>query len=542
MSIYTTAVKYDPSWEVPSLDEIDAVAVSSSFCKKLAEFHTGLRYVNITPTYKDPETGGNMRCSPQKFSVKGAGKNKIPAISVDELARIITCFAQEQCNDLDRGEVAYECHFKGASDEHGGEFYNRGSFRLQPEPEPPEPEKKKSPSPSDTSSTLIVSGSRGVQGPSRRFLGEPGTPAPSPMESEAIQAIRVATDSQKSLLNDAQSMMDQLKISFTGAIEAMNNSWKDVLDKQSTVIDKLIEENEHQRKETTNANNRLIKMTEQYASQTDGEKKILQYAMNMFLEGMKTQWGAMSREMSWERQIMYQQFDALAQQYKKDNRQEWLKDYSPLLLAVSGQVMERFGAKGQGQVLQQIAAGIAQEDEEEEDSVPVQARPTRPAPPHKPVVKNTTVMGVPPGADPEKHLEQNPVASIFQLFGSTVQENSKQVESIQKILGDKFSMFHQAMSATDDAQARAYGVRLMTALTQNGLRSKLEAVLNDEQRELFNDIHKQLFGAVTTASIPSDAASIAEVRTFAKQNYGLTFPRSAKKEEMLNAIKERASN
>ncbi len=525
MSTYTTAIKYEPTWEAFDDDDIDKMSIDEKFRKRVEQFHVGLKSITATPTYR--LDGTDMTCAPQRFLIKGGGKNKKPGIGVDELARLVTAWAQDQCNEVDKGEVTYRCMFYGDAADQGGSFQNRGSFKLRPDDDD-EPDKKPPPLAPVRPSTQVVSAVS-------RTAATPMSPA---IEAEAVQLIRTLGDQTRGVFAELQATVRQIREDFSGGMLAQGEAWTTFAQASNTQIERMGSELEQARIEATKANARLIEMTKEHASQHEGEKKILAYAMDMFLSGMKSTWGAMSREMSWEREIMYQQFEGLAQKYKKDNRGELLKEYSPLLLAIAGQVMEKVGSKAHGQILQKIAVGITEEEEEKEETVaaPTPAKP-RPQPPHRPVAKQT-VMGVPPGVDPAAHLKQNPVASMFQLFGSLLKKDPEQVESIQKILGDKYELLDRAMSANDDAQARSSGVRFMTSLTEEDLRGQLEQVLNSEQQKLFKDMHKQLFGNLPS---PDPKASVAELRTFAKQTYGLSFPRTATREDILTALKKKDS-
>lgn len=522
MSLYHSAIKYDPEWDLPADEEFDKTSVEGKFLKRVDRFHLGLMSVSVIPYYRN-ESGADMRCKIQRFIVVKGGKNKKPAISSDELARTIVCWGDFFAEDLGGKvpglrEVRYEVIFYGEND--SGAFQNRGSFRSQvPEHEPPKAGEEQ---PQEAASEPDQ------EPPSDPSLGsrvrriDLGVPVPrSALENEAVVMMGQTADMIKTTLGQLTSNLDQLRISFSGALGSIDHAWKSVLEKSNMTIDRLITENEHCRDEITRANSRLIKMSEVHSAQNIGEKKIIESAMNFFLEAMKSQWGSLNREMSWERQIMYQQFDNLAEKYKKENRYELLKEFSPLLLAVGGQILERMGS-GAGSAMQAIAASSGPTPP---DEPPPPAR--RPAP----QAPRRTIVGV-PQIDAEARFKDHPVASMLNLFGTQI---ANQQEKLKEVLGDKYDLLDAAIKAQDDAEARRLGSKFMSSIVP--LKAQFETVLNKESKELFRDIHTKIFGTPGRAETIS-TASLAELRTIAKEKHGLTFDKNATKEQILEAIQK----
>jgi len=530
MSVYVNTIKYEPEWDPPQDDDITEMVVDERFFKRVSQFHVGLKYINVTPKYRDSDSGSSMQCAMQKFLVKGAGKNKRPGISPDELARVIVCWAQEQCDGLDQGEVLYDCFFDGDSDDLKGPFHKRGSFRLRPDDADEDDDKsdnkdaksnEQAPTLPGAQAAPVTSSSESPRPSRRTAVVSAGIPAPSnAVESEIIQLLRAVTQSQQVITQNQHALFTEQQAS----IAANTQSCKELISSAVELFTVAKDEVQHQRAEITRANDRLIKMSERHASQHEGEKKILNFAMDLFVESMRGQWNSLNRDMSWERQIMYQQFDSLAEKYKKESRFEMLKEFSPLLMAVGGSILENMGS-GAGKVMQQIAAVQSPEPPDPD-----------PEPPKRPPPRRPTPTNMPQGQYAAQRFNEHPVASMLTLFGSMIADKQ---ELVKDALGDEhYDLLQKAIQAADDAEARTRGSKFFTALLPHG-RPKLEAVLDDKQRELFADIHTKVFGTRGPETI-SEKASVAELRTMAKEKHGLTFPSDATKEEILAEI-ERAS-
>lgn len=501
MSIYNTSLKYTPDWEPPDEDELDAIAVNDTFLKRVVQYHTGLKTVTMEGLYRE-ESGDQYTVKVQRFKIVGSGINRKPGIEPDQLARVMTYAAQDHCNKTKVGEVVYRCYFYGASDEFGGNFQKSASFRLQPEDDGDDDsdsegdEDKQSEDNEDKEAPRRPRSAIGGDRPTRVF-----TPA---VESELVAILRIGTQQNKELQSDTRAAFKQFREDMSDALSSIGTAWSQVVDKAHDTVDKLTGEVENARKEASLANNRLVKMSEEHARQQQGEKNIMQYAMDMFTKAMQTQWSALGRDMAWERQIMYQQFDALAEQTKKDNRRGWVKDFAPIFLAVGGQIIEKMGNAAQGQMLQQLATQQLEDDDEEEEEE--EEEEAKPEPPRRPRVqdppepKESSVMGVPAGKAPEDFYAEHPLASQFQLLGSLIKEDKTQLTKLKKTMGSSiFRSLEQAMSAKDDAEARTQGTKVLTSvLTKTGLQDKIDALLNEEQRELLGDISKQLFGGADT--------------------------------------------
>ncbi len=493
MSIYTTAIKYEPEFELPEDDVINSVAVDNTLEKKVVLFHTGLKNVTMTGTYRE-RSGEPLTIAVQKFKIQGSGMNKKPGIGAEELTRLFTYVAQLHCNAAKVGEVVYRCNFYGDNDELGRGFQKNKSFRLRPQDESEDGDKEKEKEDESDDSSLI-SASR--QGPIRMS----GT-----LETELVQIIRIGTEQGRQLQSDVRDNLKQARADHTAAMTSIGAAWSGIVTSANTLIDKLGTEVDHSRKEASLANNRLVKMSEEHAKKQDAEKNILSYAMDMFTKAMQTQWSGLSRDMAWERQIMYQQFEALAQENKKDTRRGWVKDFSPILLAVAGQIIEKTGNKAQGKLLQEVAEAQLRDDEEEEDDDDEEEEtPTRPSPPQRPrarvvdvdaTPKEDPVMGVPAGAHPGKFFEENPIASRFQLFGNMIKQKEGQLKKLKSIMGTQnYRTLQQAIASTEDTAARTLGTKLLGSILLKGdMREKIDANLDKEQRELLADISKELFG------------------------------------------------
>ena len=490
MSIYTTAIKYEPEWEAPEDEVLNAIAVDNTLEKKVVLLHTGLKNVTMTGTYRE-RSGDQFSISVQKFKIKDSGMNKKPSISPEELTRLFTYVAQQHCNAAKVGEVVYRCNFYGDNDELGRSFQKNKSFRLRPVEEV---EEQKTEDDEDEKTEVLGPTDRGPVRMSGRI------------ESELVQVIRINAEQSKQLQSDVRANLKQAREDHTEAMQSIGAAWGNIVTSANTLIDKLGDEVDGSRKEASLANNRLVRMSEEHAKKQDAEKNILSYAMDMFTKAMQTQWSGLSRDMAWERQIMYQQFEALAQENKKDTRRGWVKDFSPILLAVAGQIIEKTGNKAQGKLLQEVAEAQLRDDEEEEDDDDEEEEtPTRPSPPQRPrarvvdvdaTPKEDPVMGVPAGAHPGKFFEENPIASRFQLFGNMIKQKEGQLKKLKSIMGTQnYRTLQQAIAATEDTAARTLGTKLLGSILLKGdMREKIDANLDKEQRELLADISKELFG------------------------------------------------
>jgi hypothetical protein len=497
-SIYNSAIQYVPKWEPPETEILDALPIDMTFAKHVDEFHTGLKSITMNGLYRE-SSGEPVTVKVQRFKMIGSGMNKKPGIESEDLARVLIYAAQQHCNALKAPEVVYRCFFYGDSDELGRNFQKTATFRLQPEAEP-EDEEDPNENNNDVHNEEDISPRRHSLIHQRRPPG-----VPQQYESELINILKIQTAQSNDLHNSQRAAFQQLREDMSAALQSVGDAYIQVVDKAHEVIDKLGQEVDHARKEASQANMRLVKMSEEHSRTKQGENNTLQYAMDMFNKALQTQWSALGRDMAWERQIMYQQFEALATDTKKENRRGWVKDFAPIFLAVGGQLIEKMGNKAQGKILQELATNQLNDDdeEEEEDEEEEVVKDTeKPKPPERPkvnvdeVIQKPSVMGVPAGSDPESFFSDHPVASQFQLFGTMLKQNSGQLTKLKKMMGPKiYRMLQQAMTSKDDAEARTRGTLLLgSVLMAPGLNDKVEKVLNEEQRELLGDISKQLFG------------------------------------------------
>jgi hypothetical protein len=567
MTAAIKVVTYDPEWEPPDSDELKEYGVDKGFMDKVETFHTGLKSLSFKGVWKN-EDGASMTQPVCSFKIRGGGTNKIPGIKPDLLASLIVARATEHAEHV--GEIVnYKVTFYGDNDDLGGAFQKQGSFKIDGRPEDEEDEEEEE---EEEPSTQIR------RGPGVRVLPTAAGPAmlrtPEP-ESEAVKLFKVLQQWSAGLFAELRASMAQQRIDMTASMQAQREDYRHILGDMGALMSEVRSDLQHSRDEVNKANQRIVKMSEQTASHFRGQQEANKQGWEAFRAGMQMQLQAMSQSMSWERQVMFMQFDNLAQQKRKEERPKWVKDYGPLIIAAVGQVMSSKGSP-MGEKIQELAMSAMEDDEEEEDEDEDEA----------PTPANPTVMGVPDGVSAKDHFEKNQLSSMLQLLKSML--TPEQHKKLKELLPNMaYSTLQTALRSTNDMLAKAYVIQFMAHVQGvPGLDDKLTGELSDEQRELFNDIALLVTESMPGKKKPAPKNPVIDVeatptpksapqpppappapppppgapgasggavppydpqwrveklKAYAKKHYGLsTWPRGTKKKDIIEAIKAAA--
>lgn len=554
-----SAIKFEPEWEGPEEGELENTSVDKRFQDRVERYHVGLKNISLKAEWRD-QNGALLNNLVQTFRFKNGGKNKIPTISPELLAQLICLRGQkhaEQVNQI----VSYRVTFYGDNDELDGPFQHQGSFRIDGRREDDDTTRRRSRREEEESVEENEEDVDGVRhGRNVRLLPttvvhERDTSVPS----EAATMLNLATQAVAGILAEGRAALQQLRMEFSASATAQREDYRAFTVMVTNFIDALRDELKGSRSEVSKANDRLIKLAEQYSTQSTGQQEAMRQSWAAFQTGMQMMFQSNSNNMNWERQIMFMQFDELAKK-KVDTAEKtsWLKDLAPYAFAAFGQILSAKGAP-QGQILQDLAAeALKGKGEEEEDDEEESVKNEKPRTPR-------TVMGVPNGADLQKHYQENPIASLLQLLNTKFTKEQK--DKLQKIVDPStWNNLQAALSSTTDTLAKTYLLQFVMSVNQAGLTDQLLAEMTDEQKELFDDLNKLVLGNipglggspkaptitttgiektlvnVPTPSVPKKKkelgpnATIGEVRAYAKTTHGLTFSVRAKKEEILDAI------
>lgn len=563
MTAVTTAIDHDPEWEPPEDSEILQFGVEKKFRDFLYTCFDGLTRLSIRGVW-DREDGSKLTQSICKMKIKRGGPNKIPPIPKELLAHAVVarCTEHAEADDVS-ALVTYKVTAYGNSDELGGNFQKQGSFTVDgrdEEEEYDEEEEETNPPPVPRGNLLTPPKSTNSEPRVlQSALGPAKLKAASPL-SQVHDLMQIQLAWTQTILAEMRTSMTQQRIDYSEAMQAQSSNHHSVL---SDVRDYLTEQRQdlaHARDEVNKSNGRVVKMSEQMAANAQGQQEATRRGWEAFQAGMQMKMEAIGQNMSWERQIMFMQFDALAKDHKKeeDDRPGWVKEYGPFILAGVGQIMEGLG-NPMGEKIQEIAVA-AMEDDEEPDSDP----------------EETAVLGVPPQEDVRKHFDKNQLQSMLQLFDSMLTDKQREVlkDSLPPMAWQNWK---SALSAKNEMMGKTFLIQFGTHVKQvPGLKEKLKNQMTSEQNELFSDI-LQIVGknftkktiidteastppkreppppppAPPAAPKPPGAAAGGhaippldpnakprQIRKYAKEHYNLEFPPRTKREIMLDEIKK----
>lgn len=502
MSAAETAIEYDPEWEPPDEEELSEVSVEKKFFDKVKKFHTGLKSIAIKAVWKN-EDNETLTQPVLSIKVKNGGTNKIPGISPTMLAQVITARANEHALEKE-AIVKYKVNFYGSNDDLGGTFQKQGSFSMDGVPDEDEDaDEEEEEDPADRNGLPQIPRGPGVRvlqgtlGPVSR------APAPPP-ESEAVQMFRIQQQMSSELLREYQGMtagvfaelrasQQQLRIDLSGALQAQAEAHSAIMVEVKELVHEMRTDLGNARDEVTKANQRLVKMTEHTSSHFQGQAEANKQGWEAFRAGMQMQLQAMNQNLSWERQMMFMQFENLAKekntiQVEERNTPSWVKDYGPLIIAAVGQVAAAKGVPGAAELsalaMQSMFSDDEDEEEEEDDEEEAEAED---APKKKPK-KTTVVMGMDAKSDARAHFEKNKVGSMLHLFDSMLDDEQR--KTLKKLLPSQaWHVLQDALKANNEALVKAYLIQFIAFVKQvPGLDDELTAAMNKEQVELFNDI------------------------------------------------------
>lgn len=572
----TAAIKslsYEPEWEPPDNDELKEVSVDKGFMDKVELFHTGLKSLSFKGVWKN-EDGAVVTQPVSSFKIRGGGTNKIPGIKKDVLAQLVVARATEHA--LEQGEIIkYKVTFYGDNEDMGGSFQKQGSFTVDGRPDEDEDEEEEE---DEGESTAIRRGS------DVRVLPLAAGPAmirPGTQESENVQMLKVFQQWSAGLFAELRASMTQQRIDMTSSMQAQREDYRHILGDMGALMGENRADLQHSRDEVNKANQRIVKMSEQTASHFRGQQEAVKQGWDAFRAGMQMQLQAMGQSMSWERQVMFMQFDQLAQTKRKEERPKWVKDYAPLIIAAVGQVMSSKGSAA-GEMIQALAMDAMDDDDADEEGDDETPSPTMTAP--RPGGSGP-VMGVPDGTNPKDHFEKNQLSSMLQLLQSmlTKEQHAKLQEMLPQMA---YATLQTALRSTNDMLAKAYVIQFMAHVQAvKGLDDKLTGELTTEQRDLFNDIAlvvtksmpgqkpKKPESTIDVEAVPPKSAPppppappappppppapnapgeasipdydpegrITQLKAYARKHYGLdTWPKGTKKKDVVKAIKAAA--
>lgn len=593
MTTATSLLKFDPEWEVPTEDELEEVAVENKLVRKLRQFHVGLKTINIRASWNSKG---------QKFTqplcvvrIVNSGRNKIPGISAELLAKVLQSRIEEHAANIDSDEVKYIFLVYGENDDMGGKFQKQTSVAVDPaelagedddegedeegeedaaaeedytEAEAPgpssEPAFQEDSEPLPLNKTERPLGRRlpPMERPIRRgnevrtlrsALAPPQVEAETQqfkeMESELVKIMRlqhqwsagIFSELRASMQQQRENMsaaMQQVRQDMAGAMQAQSVGFQNILGSVQALMEEVQKDLHHAREEVDQANSRLVEMSDHTLTHFQGQQEANKQGWEAFRAGMQMQLSAMGQTMSWERQMMFMQFDQLASEQKqKQSSPGWVKDFAPLIMAAAGQLLSAAG-NPMGETVEKIATDaihdaqtVPDEEDDEEDS---------------------------PEENPGQTYDENPLGGMLRLFDSMFQGGKKQAfeKALPPIAKQNYS---SALQAKQEALTRSYVMQFLSQIKENPkTHRKVLGLLSGEQSTLFRDIVKVAFasipgGADAFLSIDVDAAEkpsrpqpdpkapVAELRMFAKKHYDLTFPARTKKAEILEAIEKAAS-
>lgn len=491
MSTAITALRYRPEWEPPDEEDLENVPVHKNFQEKVNLFHTGLKTINIKAFWEN-EDGAKLSQDVCGIEIAKGGKNKVPGINATLLGKVIVARAQTHADELGT-DVSYRIKFYGENDEIDDKkaFLRQASFPLSGESDDDEDEEDEEEEEEVFGEPPPAPIRRGNEVQEVKSALGPAQVRPSIIESETVQMMRIQHQWSAGIFAELRASMEQQRKDTTAIMQQQSSVYQETMGSIQQIIEEMRGDLRHSRDEVNKANGRLIKMSEQTASHLSGQQEANRQGWDAFRAGMQMQLQAMNNNMSWERQIMFMQFEQLSKEKAKNDEgaPQWVKDFGPLVVAAIGQVLAAKGGGEQAELLQNLAAkAMAGEEIEEEDVIPTTATPKSKSP--------EDVMGVPEGVDVREHYEKNKVTSMLQLFNSTLSEEQR--EKLKKLLPNlAWSALQTALRSKQEALTKSYLLQFVAHVaTVPGLDKTLKSEMTDEQNELFQDIVKMVASSV----------------------------------------------
>ena len=554
-----TAIKFEPPWEPP--DELSE-EVDAKFEGKVNRHYEGLKSINVKAEYpnEDKQIITEPLCS---IRIKGGGKGKTPGIDSDALAQLIWARGIEHALKIKK-LVCYRLTFYGANEE--GPWQHQASFKLDSSTK--EDEDAVDPQ------VLLPQRGEGVQILPTGINGR----RPPTLNNETIAALNIVSQQSAGLFAELRASMQQQRMDFSAIMHRVQQDYSSIVGDVRGLFGEVRIDLKNSRDEASKANARINKMADQSTQHFHNQQEANKQGWQAFHTGMQMQLQAMQQSMSWERQYMFTQFDQLAAEKNTEEKTSIAKEWGPLIVGAVGQILASKGSPA-GELLQQYALkamGAMDGDDENDEDNEDEDTPTTPPKSEK------TVMGVPPGVNPEEHFNKNPLVGMVQLLNSMLsKEQRKKLQELLPPLG--WSALDAALKAKKDMMAKAF---LITFISQvkvvKGLDDQLKTELTEKQFELFNDIAEKITkgsaGAHTmrpkppsvidvqpsppktsTASKgppppPPPAAKVesptippldpswgkTKIRSYAKKHYDINLPERMGKPKMLKAIDEAA--
>lgn len=501
-SIAMMPLQIDPKWTVPPPEQLIEAPVDGRFLQRLKQVHRGLKDVHLHAEWDTDD--GIVKQKVATIRIKGAGANKIPPISGDELAQIIYLRAEEHARQL-KTSVRYKCDFAGENDDLGVFQKKRGSFQIDGASLPPLPahdeDDDSDDDSDDTRSDHDEHFARSANGdwmprlhrsPDVQETGVPFLPSrlPESVDSETVMLLRMTTQHTAGLLAELRASLAQVRLDLGHAMREQREESSHIVSSVLALVKEMRVDLGHSREEASKANRKLAELAMNTTNIVQQQQEAVKQGWDVFQAGMQMQLQSLQQNMSWERQMMFMQFDQMAkEQSKKKLDFGWAKQFAPLLVALAGQILSGRGSR-QGDVLQDIArqtigqnpfSGDEGSDEEEEDE---------------------PVMGIPPGVSAQEHFQKNPLCALLHLLNQML--SREQRTQIDKLVPDAAQYFDQALSAVHDEHARNYVIQFYLYVQSSGKGEEVLAVFTSEQRALFEDIQAMILGGSAQDKDPID--------------------------------------